>query len=251
MLPNQLHLWPGRAVYRGQGYDSTPHRHHAAQLGVGLGGPLGLAQSREPAQLWAGFAVSPGVPHRVDSAGMETLFVWSESLTVSHALDTRRGLHPLRSAQTTRLATALGGNLDGVIGPQLDGIILEVLGLPYTPPALESRVQAALLALQSDSLSDQTEPLNQLAAQVGLSPSRLRHLFRQGTGVSLGNYLRWQRLLSALRQSAEGLSLTEAAHAAGFADSAHLSRFFRASFGLKPSEVLRSHSVQVFLHPER
>ena len=129
--------------------------------------------------------------------------------------------------------------------------MLEVLGLPYTPPALDPRVQAALLALQRDSLSDQVEPLKGLAAQVGLSPSRLRHLFRQGTGISLRNYLRWQRLLSALHWSAEGLSLTEAAHAAGFSDSAHLSRFFRASFGLKPSEVLRSHSVQVFLHPER
>ncbi|MBV9228376.1 MAG: AraC family transcriptional regulator [Chloroflexi bacterium] len=60
--------------------------------------------------------------------------------------------------------------------------------------------------------------------------------------------LRWQRLLVALRTSASGASLTEAAHAAGFADSAHLTRVFRTTFGLPPSRIFKnSHSVQVIL----
>ncbi|RIH93508.1 AraC family transcriptional regulator [Meiothermus granaticius] len=46
-----------------------------------------------------------------------------------------------------------------------------------------------------------------------------------------------------------GVSLTEAAHTAGFADSAHLSRVYRATFGLKPSPVFgNSRLVQVKLH---
>jgi len=36
----------------------------------------------------------------------------------------------------------------------------------------------------------------------------------------------------------EGASLTEAAHAAGFFDSAHFSRTFRQTFGFAPSTVL-------------
>ena len=42
----------------------------------------------------------------------------------------------------------------------------------------------------------------------------------------------------ALRCYAEGRSLTEAAHLAGFADSAHFSRVFRRYFGL-PATTLR------------
>jgi AraC-like DNA-binding protein len=43
--------------------------------------------------------------------------------------------------------------------------------------------------------------------------------------------------MRALERYAAGRPLTEAAHAAGFADSAHLSRTFRRMFGL-PATVL-------------
>ena len=36
-----------------------------------------------------------------------------------------------------------------------------------------------------------------------------------------------------------GANLTEAAHLAGFADSAHLSRTFRAMFGVAPSLLFK------------
>ena len=42
-----------------------------------------------------------------------------------------------------------------------------------------------------------------------------------------------------------GASLTEAAHLAGFADSAHLSRTFRAMFGVAPSLLFKSGHANV------
>ncbi|GAL02818.1 hypothetical protein JCM19237_5711 [Photobacterium aphoticum] len=39
-------------------------------------------------------------------------------------------------------------------------------------------------------------------------------------------------MLSAIRQIRQGSNATQAAHNAGFADSAHLSRTFKATFGL-------------------
>ena len=41
----------------------------------------------------------------------------------------------------------------------------------------------------------------------------------------------------AVERMADGASLTEAAHEAGFADSAHFSRTFRRMFGLAPSSL--------------
>ena len=38
----------------------------------------------------------------------------------------------------------------------------------------------------------------------------------------------------------DGLSLTETAHAAGFASSAHFSTAFRDMFGMMPSELLKT-----------
>jgi AraC-like DNA-binding protein len=70
-----------------------------------------------------------------------------------------------------------------------------------------------------------------------LSPSRLRHVFHEHTGISLRALRRWQRMRAVGRRLAAGRNLTEAAHALDFADSAQLSRDFRGSFGLPPSRI--------------
>ena len=85
-----------------------------------------------------------------------------------------------------------------------------------------------------------------LATRVHLWTSRLRQLFRRELDMSVQSYLRCKRLFAALQTSAQGASLTEAAHAAGFADSAHLTRVCRATFGIPPSLIFKnSHAVQV------
>jgi AraC-like DNA-binding protein len=76
-----------------------------------------------------------------------------------------------------------------------------------------------------------------LASLAHLSPSRFTHLFRQQTGLSLSRYLLWARLLDAVAAVARGDNMTSAAHQAGFADLAHMSRTFRGTFGVVPSEL--------------
>lgn len=78
-----------------------------------------------------------------------------------------------------------------------------------------------------------------LAQLVHLSASRFTHLFRTETGLTLSRYLLWTRLLAAIDAIATGQNMTQAAHAAGFADSPHMSRSFRHVFGITPSELLK------------
>ena len=87
-----------------------------------------------------------------------------------------------------------------------------------------------------DAISDGTHRVPLLAARAGLSPSRLSHLFTEQVGTPLRRYIVWSRLVEAAEQLSRGESLTAAAHSAGFADGAHLSRAFRAAFGLTASE---------------
>jgi transcriptional regulator GlxA family with amidase domain len=74
-----------------------------------------------------------------------------------------------------------------------------------------------------------------LARTAGLSPSRFRHLFVSQTGVSTKAFILWERLNRALELGFSGTPWTEAAHAANFADSAHLTRTCRRMFGLAPT----------------
>ncbi len=87
--------------------------------------------------------------------------------------------------------------------------------------------------------------LADLAKAIDLSPGRLTHVFTQREGIPFKRWLLWDRLLRTVDQLCAGADLTTAAHAAGFADSAHLSRSFRAHFGIPASRIFRSRSVQV------
>lgn len=102
--------------------------------------------------------------------------------------------------------------------------------------ALDPRISRAIELLQSDH--SELVSAEQLARTAGLSISRFQHLFTAEVGVPFRRYRGWQRLRTAIRDAAAGSSLTQAAHAAGFADQAHFSRAFRATFGAPPSRGL-------------
>src|SRR5690606_40602140 len=128
--------------------------------------------------------------------------------------------------------------------------VVEVLGrLPVPALVRDRRVERArrLLAARLD----QPPPVQALAASVALSVSRLQHLFKQELGLSLSHYLLWRRVRATVQRVQAGISLTEAALHAGFADSAHFSRTFRRMFGLPPSSLLKdSSTVQVEILPD-
>lgn len=93
--------------------------------------------------------------------------------------------------------------------------------------------------------------LRELSSEACLSEGRLVHLFKEQLGIPLRAYIAWTRINAAVFAIANGASLTEAAHASGFADSAHFSRVFARTFGMPPSGLLKnSQNLQAFLCKE-
>eukprot|EP01031_Cornospumella_fuschlensis_P049845 gene49845-61018_t len=86
--------------------------------------------------------------------------------------------------------------------------------------------------------------LGEVAASVALSESRFRHLFVSGTGSSFRAYLLWLRINLAIDAAMAGASWTAAAHEAGFADSAHLSRTHKRMFGIEPTAPQQAQPQQ-------
>ena len=94
------------------------------------------------------------------------------------------------------------------------------LAIDVTPePDYDDRIASVLDHLRATpSPPPSIEDLTRIAH---LSESRLQHLFRDQVGVPIRRYLLWHRYLTAMSLLADGTSVTHAAHAAGFADSAH------------------------------
>ncbi|MEJ2545896.1 MAG: helix-turn-helix transcriptional regulator [Calditrichaceae bacterium] len=97
----------------------------------------------------------------------------------------------------------------------------------------------------------QTIELSHLASSTRLSPSRLRHLFKEETGITVRQYILNMRVTEAVKLIINGHSKTYAAHESGFSDAAHLSRTFRNVYGLTLSDLYKyNQNINVHYCPQ-
>lgn len=111
---------------------------------------------------------------------------------------------------------------------------------PSTPHPAVRRAAALIPGRLGRGGSGHGVELRDLAATVGLSPGRLGRLFATELGLPYRSYVRWAQLQKVVDVLRSGGTLTDAAHAAGFTDSAHMNRVCRQVFGLNPSEMTRN-----------
>jgi AraC family transcriptional regulator len=224
--------------------DAHVHAHHAIQITTCLSGALALFNGEECVRA-STIAVAADAPHQFDASGLLVfIFVEPES-RIGRALGQMLfGASSLARLDITGLEAALeplrmtfdrGLNVEHLL--QAGRNALEAL-VPEAPGRLpDPRVQRII----DYAATHLDEPLDLAAASAGiyLSTSRLRHLFVEQTGLAFKTYLLWLRLMRALQVYADGASLTEAAHSAGFSDSAHFSRIFKRTFGLPATTLTR------------
>lgn len=104
-------------------------------------------------------------------------------------------------------------------------------------PSSES-IDEALAMLQRYFARDLTDA--EVAAEVGLSTSHFRHVFKEATGQPFHKYLMNLRLEKARSLLLEqGLSVAQVAEAVGFTSLPHFSRAFSQRFSVTPSRLRR------------
>lgn len=152
-----------------------------------------------------------------------------------------------RIMQLGRAYVAQVTQADSWTALSLEGLTLELLaelcriGGPFdrTMPQWLRTVRDAVHEARDTALS-----LQSLASLAGVHPGHLARAFRFHTGISVGAYIRAQRLEGARESLADARrSLAEIASASGFCDQAHFSRRFKRAYGLTPGEY-RAHSVR-------
>ncbi|WP_067810826.1 helix-turn-helix transcriptional regulator [Actinomadura kijaniata] len=116
-------------------------------------------------------------------------------------------------------------------------------------PAVAALVNSASPPPAGPPPLDAVPSLTEAAAAVGLSATRLRHLFTEQLGLPYTAWRRWVRLQRAMAAVQRGATLTRAAHEAGFTDSAHLTRVCRAMFGITPTHALHATGWRDFSQP--
>ena len=115
------------------------------------------------------------------------------------------------------------------------GAAAEYAAGPDVHPAVERT--ARLLRDEAEAWT-----VEQIAARVGLSASRLSRLFHRQTGVTLVDFRNRQRLQRFLRLYGRGASMLDAALDAGFGSYPQFHRVFTRQMGCGPAEYRRGKS---------
>jgi AraC-like DNA-binding protein len=251
-------LWNGSALFLGTVEDATGHAHHALQIAIGLNSTFVLETSEETLECRS-VLIAPDRPHRFRGRGDRQLIILldTESIAAKHigtVINEVSGFTEfdieLVRPSVEELKVSLEGCVDcGRIKAVVQQIISGLTGSVAASAAIDPRIQDALDFMKQQP--DRKAPLAVIAETVGLSEGRLGHLFSEQIGIPIRRYLLWLRLIQAIDLLFKNVSLTAAAHDAGFADSAHFTRTFRRMFGVTPSELFKnSRFVQVIPCPE-
>lgn len=243
--PPILYFWDDRVLYVGPGLPATSHSHHAIQICIPLSGELRLRAG--PWDAWReyrGAVIAADARHESDVAVESLVAVWLDPGS--------REARGLRQARAPRSLAPLEEEELAALRPRLlrcwrqrwessraarllDAVVRSLARRRWVDAEIDPRV--ARVAELARSGRHGRRWLPELAASVCLSPSRLEHLFTAEMGIPMRRYVLWQQLRRAARGLAAGSSVTEAAHAAGFSDTGHLSRTFRRFLGFAPSSA--------------
>ncbi|GAB3641611.1 helix-turn-helix transcriptional regulator [Spirosoma arcticum] len=242
-----LFFWPGQFLYIGPALDTHTHDHHALQVVVSLDKPF---QIRTPQQDWqhhSAVLIASDQPHECLASQSTILFLNLDPETrlarfLKATYLEQSTFVSLPDAVTIPFVTALRQTLGGSVSclslaRQLQELT-DTLAGPVAVIPLDDRIVQAQTLLK-ESLGKPI-PLAELSDSVCLSEGRLAHLFKEQVGIPIRRYVLWERLLLAIQQLTGGYNLTEAAHQAGFSDSAHFSRTFTRMFGLPPSLLTKN-----------
>jgi AraC family transcriptional regulator len=227
------------------------HAHHAIQVVIALDGCVAIASSDGAWHEARGIVVRPDAEHSFDCNGAVGVMVFVDP----------------ESSEGAWLATSLRQDITIVPAPRLSAIVPElrtfaeqpdespdigalirrcIQGLrPGLAPArrLDSRVTTVLDAIRA---SDELRmSLEQAADKACLSSTRFAHLFRDQVGLPFSRYMLWRKLTRAMVAVASEGTIAAAAHAADFADAAHLTRTFYQMVGMAPSVLMRGDLIEI------
>lgn len=247
------YLWDGGYLTIGRsGGVVPPHAHHAIQITIGIDGEIGFRASEDEAwRHMRGAMVQPDVTHTFTARNALVLMVFVDP----------------ESREGRWLRQSLREPVTIVPDARIDRIVPEVVRFDRSP--LEAMEPAELIRFVVTSLSAGAPPsrsldpriaraiefmrgaettklsLEDVADTVFLSPSRFAHLFSESVGQPFRRYLLWRKLNRAMLAIGRGISLSQAAHEGGFADSAHLTRTFIQMWGIPPSLMMRGDFHEV------
>jgi AraC family transcriptional regulator len=240
------YVWDGGFLAIGRAKGVVPrHAHHAIQIVVALEGEIAVQGEDERWHSARGIVVGPDREHSFDAQGAfaAMLFVDPESAEGTWLRASLQGdvtvvpVHRV-AACVAELERFRDHPLESLeIGALIRHCVQALSAGALPARRMDPRVTKVLQQIQRSE--DLRLSLAAIAKSAFLSPSRFQHLFKQQMGLPFRRYVLWRKVARAMLAMGREGTATAAAHAADFADAAHLTRTFVEMFGIPPTVMLR------------
>ncbi|ATU63648.1 hypothetical protein CPZ87_03270 [Piscinibacter gummiphilus] len=243
----RLHLGRNGFLYAGAIDDTTTQRNSVVLCVALTGHPFTVHTRRESLAVTDAVLVAPGWL-RIDTCGapvalldvcptdyhfraLARAVVGTRVWPCAHFAELFDDLASFRSGRMPR------GEADALHVRVLE---LAMQRVPPVPP-LDPRIRQVMRRMREEP----GLPVADLAAAVDLSADWLRRLFAAEAGLPLGRYEMTLRLQTAAAHLHLGVSLTQVAANAGFADLAHFSKFWKLHYGFAPRRAFAGSEVVI------
>lgn len=237
MIKPIVYIQAGVVIIYGSSIEAAPHQHHAIQLVWPKRNSLCKFNEKATSEV---LLISSKVEHQLQMSEGWVLLIEPKSalgqeLSIKLAGQSIKIFSPSFS-KAIRTPTQTE-DFKKYLAPLFKELKLTNQFLFSNKSTVEDkRIQQLLTELNQCINGDCIKPANwrasEVADQLALSESRFLHLFSDELGIAWRPYLLWRRMMCAIQAMLNNSSATDAAHVAGFSDSAHLSRTFRNTFGM-------------------
>lgn len=245
--PMRIHAWDRCLLVRADSlslvHRPKSHKRLSATIMVAGGAPFSMGVDGAAPRSWQGVILDSNVSRKGFEARDSRMTVFDAGLTTA----SYQALRPcLRGERVRELDAAelamLRPLLDEAAAAELDcaqaralfdEVIRRLGGGAPREPEYDARIRCVMRLGEERRLDELSLPL--VAAQAGVSQSRLRSLFQAQLGCAPAQYLRWAAAWKAIRLWQPGRRFTDIAHEVGFHDLAHIDHALVDLFGLSPS----------------
>ena len=254
----KVFLWEEQGLFIGLAGTAALHESPAIKICISLESNFELRTSEtEDRQNYTSAIIPAGTLHAIEGQGSKmAMFLLAPEGKLGQRLipaTSENGIAKISDAALKDIRPLLGNfetpEINGDEGEAIYREVIEKIAAKNTSENkntfIDPRVSQSIEWIRAGR--ENGISVKEIAAGVELSESRFSHLFTEHVRIPIRRYLLWLRLRDALHMLAGTGSLTETAHSAGFADSAHLTRTFRTALGITPSALVKESSLVSFL----
>ena len=226
----------------GENIKSDFHKHHLMAIIISYGESFEITRENDRPELYEAVFIKKDTNYKLEAGDKDhVIFIHLDPYS-DYGIQLSQQEHSIQRLEHDLFKDILNDCLEWFTESEnniqrteqlLNAIVSTVVsGTPITRE-MDSRVVKCIQHIKQSDLGKIY--IDQMAELVYLSSSRLSHLFKEETGLTVRQFVLHRKLVKSLQAMYEQHNFTESSFMGGFSDQPHFTKTFKKTFGIKPS----------------